>query len=94
MTWFKCFVRGENFPGELVGEDSLVGFFTTRYVEANTTNEAEIIALESMREDPRLLLVSPPKFEPKIYFEEFQEVDRSDVPSEDEGFVWYLMEEA
>lgn len=93
MAWFKCFVRGEDFPGELVGEKSLVGFYTTCYAEANSTSEAEVIALEQMRDDQRLVLSSPPTAEPKIYFEEFEEIDRSEVPSEKDGFVWYLMEE-
>ncbi len=93
MAWFKCFIRGENIPGDLVGEKSLVGFYTTRYAEADSTSEAEAIALEQMRDDQRLVLLSPPKDEPKIYFEEIEEIDRSEVPSETDGFVWYLMEE-
>ena len=55
--------------------------------------EEEITALKQMREDQRLVLSSPPKAEPKIYFEELQEIDQSDVPSETEGLVWYLMED-
>src|SRR4051794_18549300 len=34
MAWFRCCVRGENFPGQLVCEAGLVGFYVTRFVEA------------------------------------------------------------
>lgn len=94
MTWFKCFVRGENFPGELVGEDSLVGFYTTRYVESESASELEKAALDDLRSDPRLKLSKPPLSEPKVFFEEFEEIQKSLIPAEEEGFVWYLMEDA
>jgi hypothetical protein len=31
---FRCYIAGENFPGELVDDDVLVGFFVTRFVTA------------------------------------------------------------
>ena len=44
MAWFRVFACGEDFPVILDGNVEIVGFFTTRYVEAETQGEAEAIA--------------------------------------------------
>ncbi|MBL8542247.1 MAG: hypothetical protein JNJ63_00425, partial [Hyphomonadaceae bacterium] len=46
MPWFRLFACGEDFPVILDGRVELVGFYTTRYVEAETSGEAEAIASE------------------------------------------------
>ncbi|MCI0637989.1 MAG: hypothetical protein L0Y72_23555 [Gemmataceae bacterium] len=54
MAWFRCFTRGENFPGKLAGETGLVGFYTTRFVEASSAEKAEALALEGLRAEAKL----------------------------------------
>jgi hypothetical protein len=54
MAWFRCFICGENFPGQLIGETQLVGFYVTRFVEATDAAGAEAAALQALRAEPQL----------------------------------------
>lgn len=87
-------VRGENFPGQLIGKKGLVGFYTTRWVEAVSLDDAEMSALEAMRIDPAFEIVSPKLQEQSkamVYFDEILEVppETPRVPSE--GATWFDM---
>jgi hypothetical protein len=94
LAWFRCFVRGENFPGALAGISGLVGFYMTRFVEAADANEAEGRTLDLLRGEPRLS--SPPGCQPtgiaQVFFEEIHELPDSKVPDPEPGFVWYPMD--
>lgn len=94
MKWYKCFVAGENFPGELVGEDCLVGFYTTRFVQAENTESAEMLGLELLRAEDSLQLPDgvTPLDSAKVYFEEIDEVDESEVPETQSGFTFFKMD--
>ena len=48
MAWFRCFIHGENFPGELIGSAVPVGFYVIRFVEADDAAEAETLALRAL----------------------------------------------
>lgn len=95
MPWFRCFVRGENFPGELIGEKGLVGFYLTRFVEAADAPDAEAVALNELKADPRL--APPPGYTPtgqaRVFFEEIEEVSPERVPSAPPGITWHPMDE-
>jgi hypothetical protein len=71
VAWFRCFIRGENFPGQLIGEPGLVGFYVTRFVEAVDVAAAESIALRALRAEPKL--AAPPGHTPtgraRVFFE-------------------------
>src|SRR3546814_12937219 len=54
MPLFRCIICGENFPGTLLGQEELVGFYTTRFVEADSPEQAEIMAIELLRNDTSL----------------------------------------
>jgi len=93
MKWFKCLVEGENFPGVLANSDELIGFFTTRFVEAETPEDAEMKVLANLKNEQSLQLpegVSPPS-NAKVYFEEIEEVLVSEVPDVNAGFSFYVM---
>jgi hypothetical protein len=94
MTWFRCLIRGENFPGELVGQAGRVGFYVTRFVQAADATGAEMQALQELRSEPQL--VPPPGYTPsgitRVFFEEIAAVSPDQVPAQRPGFVWYVME--
>ncbi len=96
MGLFRCFVRGENFPGQVIGQKGLYGFYTTRFVEADNCDEAELAALEILRSEPGLQISSEElkKKEPqaKVYFEEINEVDASTDQLPNKGATWFEME--
>ena len=41
MPWFRLFACGEDFPVIIDNNTEVVGFYTTRYIEAPTQGEAE-----------------------------------------------------
>lgn len=94
MAWSRCFVRGENFPGELVNEPGLVGFYVIRFVEAPSAEDAESHALQVLRSEPKL--APPPDLTPsgltRVHFEQIEELDPSGVPAQQPGFTWYPMD--
>ena len=96
MAWFRCFIWGENFPGQMIGESGPVGFHVTRFVEAGDAGEAEAVALQSLRAEPKL--IPPPGYTPsaqvQVFFEEIEEIAAWSVPAVQPGFAWYPMEEA
>jgi hypothetical protein len=92
--WFRCFFRGENFPGQLAGVTGLVGFFVTRFVEAASAEEAESLLVAELRAEP--VLAKPAGYEPSgiacVYLEEIDEIRAEQVPSPPPGFAWFPME--
>jgi hypothetical protein len=96
MAWFRCFIRGENFPGPLVGEAGAVGFYVTRFVEAADAEAAEVAALQTLRAEPKLSPPSgyTPSGKARVFFEEIAELAADQVPQVQPGLVWHLMEEA
>lgn len=93
MSWFRCLIEGQNFPGFLIGEIEPIGFFATRYVVAESPNQAKIEVLALLRNDSSLQVppdLSKPK-EAQIFFERIEEVDQSDVPENSQGFTFFMM---
>jgi len=76
MAWFRLFACGEDFPVIIDGHVEIVGFYTTRYIEAPTQGEAEALCSELLFEDEDL---KPPPgdwsdLESRIVFEEVEQV--------------------
>ena len=42
MSWFRLFACGEDFPVILDNNVEIVGFYTTRYIEADTQSELDL----------------------------------------------------
>ena len=93
MTLFRCFARGENFPS-IRGTEKLQGFYTTRFVEAPSAEEAELEALGMLREEYQFTeeqkLLAP---EPKVYFEEVVEVSPDTPRVPNRGATWFDMDD-
>jgi hypothetical protein len=92
MPLFRCSIRGENFPGTLLGEASPIGFHTTRFVEAPSPDEAEMLALGMLRGEDVFNI--PPELrsdDAKVFFDEIVEVapDSERVPNS--GFSFFAM---
>ena len=94
MRWYRCFIRSESFPKRLgLGDDVvLYGFYTTRWVQAETPESAEMIAHALLRSEQDFALpegyVGP--INAKAYFEE---IDEAKGPQTQGGATWFTMEE-
>jgi hypothetical protein len=94
MKLFKCFVHGTNFPLGAEGENPLLGFYTTRFVNAETAEQAELLALELLRSDPNLDLdPSKRRKDTMVYFESIEEIDSmpGGISEPGTGYTFYPM---
>ena len=71
MPKYSVFLEGENFPIITDGKTELLGFFTTRKVKAASKEEAELLAVATIKNDPGLIstMDKSVEAEPKIYME-------------------------
>ena len=95
MKLFRCLIHGVNFPFDLDGEPALFGFYTTRFVCAENSEQAEMQALELLRADPKL--DAPPAKRTKdtmVYFDEIEEITSipEGVAESGTGYAFYNME--
>ena len=74
MKKYKVLLLGENFEVNFEGKIENLGFYTTRVVAANSEEEAENKAVQSIREDEHLIamMLKNSAYEPKIYLEEIE----------------------
>ena len=86
-------MEAENFPGALINEENLIGFYATRFVQAESPEEAEMIALSNLRHEESLRLPEgvKPTEQAKVYFKEIEEANESDVPEIQAGLTFYVM---
>ena len=91
MAWFRCFIRGENFPAGAGDADQTVGFFTTRFVEADGEDAAEEQALEALLADPWLASLHghPTLAKATLFVQEAYEVSADTVPAVPPGFTFF-----
>ena len=92
MTVYRCLVRGDDFPGVILGQDAPVGFYTTLFVEADSAEQAEAIALGQLRNDPRLQLPEGTRSPgTRVFFEEIDALPGMATPEPASGFSFFPM---
>ena len=69
---YQVMLRGENFELMWEGEVKNLGFFTTRWVKAESIQDAEQKAVALIKQDHSLIsmMVKQPTLTPMIYLEE------------------------
>jgi hypothetical protein len=78
----------------LEGKFQLMGFYTTRWVEADTAEAAEPIALEMVRDEFRFSEEEKRRApDAMMYFEEIVEVEPDTPRVPNKGATWFPMEE-
>ena len=94
MPLFQCYIRGENFPMTLDGKFRLMGFYTTRWVDAPDAEAAELLGLDMLRDEFRFSVEERHKApEAKVYFEEIEEVPSDTARNPNKGATWFEMED-
>ncbi|MEW5786928.1 MAG: hypothetical protein AB1899_03640 [Pseudomonadota bacterium] len=93
MPWYKCSVVGEGFPGVIVGKSVPIGFYTTRYVEANSIEDAETLALNILKAEPQLQLPEGTQkpTSARVTFENIVEIETPLTPIVQHGFAFFEM---
>lgn len=92
MPRYRCLIRGENFPGDLLGEASPIGFHTTRFVDADGPEQAEMLALDALRGEDFFNVPSEKRSKnAKVFFEEITEVAPDTERAPDSGFSFFVM---
>lgn len=93
MPLFRCLIRGDDFPGSLLGQKNPVGFYATRFVEADSPKEAEMLALDLLRNDPTLDVAPDQRVQSaSIFFESIEEVSIGTERTPNKGFTFFEME--
>ncbi|HKY29836.1 MAG TPA: hypothetical protein VJM12_17985 [Pyrinomonadaceae bacterium] len=92
MKKYKVFVRGENFLINLDGVEQKMGFYTTRFVEAENEVAAEYAVMDILRSDPKLVqgVLNEKSDPPMMYAEEIEELkSMKGYPVPGAGFSFY-----
>jgi hypothetical protein len=83
-------VEGANFLVSFNNEALKHGFFTTRFVEAESPEEAENQAIELLRLELATLVENDTLDSPVMFVDETEEIDSFDgVNMPGAGFVWF-----
>ena len=93
MKKYKVFVRGQNFLLNLDGKRQQLGFYTTRFVEAQNDQEAERNAISMVRNDPTLRdrVLNEKSDAPTMFVEEITELQSFEGPNlPGTGFSFYV----
>ena len=89
---YKVLVRGENFLMNIDDVNQKVGFYTTRFVEAESEEEAENKVIDILRNDPKLIksVLNKKSDSPMIYVEEIEQLKSfKGHPINGTGFAFY-----
>jgi hypothetical protein len=98
MPWYRCFVRGENFPLKRPGHgkrksSGLFGFYATRWVDAIDPDAAELRCVELLRRDKDLTQIKRVEgVTPMIFIEEIEELRGEPETHPGSGFTFFAME--
>lgn len=72
---YQVLLRGENFELNWEGKIKNLGFFTTRWVKANSVEDAEKKAVQLIQNDKWLqsALIEKSEYSPMVYMEEISQ---------------------
>ena len=89
---YQVLLRGANFQVAIDSRVSRHGFLTTRFVEADTPDAAEHLAVGLVRRDPQLQAAvrNDPTDPPMIYLDSLAEIASFDgYPVPGAGYSWF-----
>lgn len=89
---YKVFLKGQNLWLNLDGQPERLGFYTTRFVEAATGENAATTAVQMIRDDPDISsqILNKPSDAPVVFAEEVEEIEPSlDVGYTNTGYTFY-----
>ena len=97
MRKYRVVLNGVNFWLTLDDQPQRLGFYTTRFVEADNVEMAENHAVQLIRDDPNLfpLVLNEQSDPPMVYVEDIEEIDSFEGAGElNTGYTFYPDEDA
>jgi len=92
MKKYQILVQGKNFSLSLEGEAKTMGFYTTRWVEAKSPQDAENSVIELIKNDKNLkdAVLNEKNNPPMLYAEEIIEIENFEgVKPPGSGYSFY-----
>ena len=89
MPHYRVALRGQNFRLDIEGQPSRVGFFTYRFVEAASAEDAELGAVQLLRDEGRLKPRNDKADPPHVFIDTIEPVEAADVPKVVPGFAFF-----
>lgn len=89
---YRVLLNGRNFLLEMGDRVASHGLYITRFVEANTPDEAELKAVNSIRkrEDIKPMLRNALDASPMLFAEEIEEIETFEgMENLEQGIAWY-----
>lgn len=93
MKKFKVLIEGINCFIKFENEIKKVGFFTTRFIESENRETAEINVLHSIKNELCDIILNERLNPPGLSIEEITEIEVFDTHDSGLGFTWYLEDE-
>jgi hypothetical protein len=97
MSKYRVLINGENFLINFDGQVQKVGFYTSRIVDAQNPEEAELTSVALVKGDSALkgFVLNERDDSPMLYAEEIEEIEKSGSQKNvNTGFSWYTEDEA
>lgn len=94
MAHYRVLLLGENFLLTVDGTPTRMGFYTTRFVQADNPDGAELLAVDLIRHDKKLKdSVSNERSDPPMIFaDEIEVIDEAAVPKSSPGYSFFPMD--
>jgi len=89
MPYFRVLLDGENIWLHMEGRQQRMGFFTTRFVEAASMDEARKVAVSHFHSEKKLKSLNPPDDPPRVIVREVERVKKTEVPRIVHGFAFF-----
>jgi hypothetical protein len=90
MPLFRVLLHGQNFPGLILGKSAPIGFYTTRFVEADDEHAAAGAALAQLREATELNVPAEHRTKnAQVFIEEAIRVPEDTEQTPNSGFAFY-----
>jgi hypothetical protein len=96
MNWYRVRLNGQNFLLNIQGEPRKYGFYTTRDVEADSFEKAEMKAIELVKGDGFLKnsTLNNKEDSPMIYVEDMKILEPYEEQLKNDGYTFYTDDEA
>ena len=94
MNWYRVRLNGQKFLLNFDGESKRVGFYTTRDVKADSFEDAEMKAVNLIKNDDFLIenILNESADSPMIYVNDIKILDAAEERLKNIGFSFYIEE--